>query len=189
MVGIMLRGTGVAVLAVMATTARLDAQQVRIGTGPVWRGTASGLGLGNRVRRDAVLLDLGLTRVPATLGWMVRASVVLGEETEAIPDCLPSSTSCSARTIVAGSLLDVRAGLVYSPSGLDHRLELVVGPALAHAPSLADPSQTSTTAALHLGAMVRPLGRRLAVGVDAIHYLSRLSAIRWWLAPKVELRL
>jgi len=184
----MLRATGIVVLALWAGTVRLEAQQVRIGLGPVWRGTAPGLGLANRVRRDAVVLDVGLTRVRGSIGWMARASAVNGEETVAIPECLPSAT-CSPRTIVAGSLFDARVGLVYSPARLGHRLELVAGPAVAHAPNLADPAQTSTSAALHLGAMVQPLGRRLAVGLDAIHFASRLSAVRWWIAPKLELRL
>ncbi|MGE0553850.1 MAG: hypothetical protein AB7R55_10520 [Gemmatimonadales bacterium] len=185
----MLRVTGVAVLALCAAAAKLSAQQVRIGLGPVWRGTASGFGLAHRIDQDAMVLDLGVTRIRGSLGWMVRASAVMGEETEAIPDCLPSPAPCTARTIVAGRLLDARAGLVYAPARFDHRLELVLGPALAHAPDLADPAQSRTTAALHAGAMLRPLGRHFAVGLDAIHYASRLSAVRWWIAPRVELRL
>lgn len=185
----MLRMTGVAALALCAAVADLSAQEVRLGLGPVWRGTASGFGLAHRVDQDAMVLDLGVARIRGSLGWMVRASAVMGEETEAIPGCLPSPDPCTARTIVAGSLLDARAGLVYAPARLGHRLELVVGPALAHAPNLADPAQSRTTVALHVGAMVRPLGRHLAVGLDAIHYASRLSAIRWWIAPRVELRL
>jgi len=181
--------TAVAALALSAAAANLSAQEVRLGVGPVWRGAAPGLGLAHRVDQDAMVLDLGVTKIGGPLGWMVRASVVMGEETEAIPNCLPSSDPCTASTLVAGSLLDARAGLVYAPGRFSRRVELVVGPALAHAPDLADPAQTRTTAALHAGATVRPLGRHFAVGVDAIHYASRLSAIRWWIAPRVELRL
>jgi len=184
----MVRAVGVVVAALWAGAATLEAQQVRIGLGPVWRGTGSETGVASRVSRDAVVLDVGLTRVRGSIGWMVRASAVNGEEAVAIPECLPSAR-CSPRTIVAGSLFDARAGVVYSPTRFGHRFELAVGPALAHAPDLADPTQTSTSAALHVSAMVRPLGRRLAVGLEAIHYASRLSSVRWWIAPKLELRL
>lgn len=182
---------GFGILALLAATPS-SAQRVTVGAGPTWRGGSSDYGSGGGLRGDAISVSVSVTDRIAALGWFLGGAATLDATGLAIPGCPAPPvgsppTPCYSTTTLAGGMLFLRGGALIAPGG--DLIEIAVGPALAYAPDLANPTQTSTAVGVHFGAVVRPLrGRPIGFGLEATRLARSVTSVRWLVSPRIEFR-